>query len=87
MIIDYEEFRLDDKTLGYLDIRGSAVYLSTTRSRWKITDKETLKDAVFELRKEWKSLGLTRRTIAPHDYSITPKVSEEWMTELGWVIS
>lgn len=87
VIIDYEEFLLGDKTLGYLDIRGKTVYLSTMRSRWKITDRETLKEAVFELREEWKSLGLTRRNIPWHDYSITPEMSEELMAELGWVIA
>ncbi|MBR6703604.1 MAG: hypothetical protein IKL76_03480 [Clostridia bacterium] len=87
VIIDYEEFLLGDKTLGYLDIRGETVYLSTMRSRWKITDSETLKNAIFELREEWKALGLTRQNIPWHDYSITPEFSEELMAELGWVIA
>lgn len=87
VIIDYEEFLLGDKTLGYLDVRGETVYVSTERSRWKITDSETLKEAVFELREEWKALGLTRQSIPWHDYSITPEFSEELMAELGWVIA
>ena len=87
VIIDYEEFLLGDKMLGYLDIRGETVYVSTERSRWKITDSETLKEAVFELREEWKALGLTRQNIPWHDYSITPEFSEELMAELGWVIA
>ncbi len=87
VIIDYEEFRLGNQALGYLDVRGQTVYLSTMRSRWKITDSETLKEAVFELREEWKALGLKRRNIPWHDYSITPKLSDELMAELGWVIA